>query len=207
MMRRIAAAIAISAALGLAGCQTGPQGSGVRQGVQVTRFHLGQPIARGEIRVEPADPAAAGSLVFVQQAAALERELARLGWTINRGNARTEQVAVMDLRQGSREALRNRPSLSLGMGGGTSNWGRSSVGVGVGATVPIGGPASGTLVATELAVRIQRRSDATVAWEGRAQLEARAGAPLANPVAAAGVLAEALFRDFPGESGQTIRLR
>ena len=81
----------------VSGCQTGPQGSGVQQGVSVTRFHLGQPIARGEIRVEPSDPAAASSLEFSQQAAAVGRELSRLGWTVMPENARSEQVAVVSI--------------------------------------------------------------------------------------------------------------
>ena len=63
------------------------------------------------------------------------------------------------------------------------------------------------IVTTQLEVRIQRRSDATVAWEGRADLESRADSPLASPAAAVDRLAEALFRDFPGESGQTMRVR
>ena len=205
-MKKSVVALAALAAL-LAGCQTTDQGSGVQQGASVTRFHLGQPIARGEIRVEPADPAHANSLEFSQMAASVERELARLGWNVARGNAASEQVAVIRLEQGSREAMRRRSGVSIGVGGGTGGWGRSGVGVGVGGTIPIGGSRSGEIVMTELAVRIQRRSDATVAWEGRADLEARADSPLANPVAAADRLAEALFRDFPGESGQTIRIR
>lgn len=207
MRKFVPAATAVAAALLIAGCQTTDQGSGVRQGADVTRFHLGQPIARGEIRVEPADPAMANSLSFSQQSAAVERELARLGWTVARDNARSEQVALVRIDQGSREALRQRSGLSIGLGGGSGGWGRSGVGVGVGATIPIGSSRSGEIVVTQMEVRIQRRSDATVAWEGRAEIEARADSPLASPVAAAERLAEALFRDFPGESGQTMRVR
>ena len=196
---------ALLAALLVAGCQTTEQGSGVREGVEVLRYHLGQPIARGEIRVEPSDPERANTLEFSQQAAAVERELRRLGWTITPTNARSEQVALIRVEQGRREASRSRSGLSIGVGGGTGGWGRSGVGVGVGTTIPIGG--SGEIVVTELAVRIQRRSDATVAWEGRAELEAREDSPLASPAAAVDRLAEAMFRDFPGESGETMRVR
>jgi hypothetical protein len=38
-------------------------------------------------------------------------------------------------------------------------------------------------------------------------MEARAGTDLASPGAAVDRLAAALFRDFPGESGRTIRVR
>lgn len=185
-----------------AGCAT-DQGAGAQAGASVTRFHLGQEIARGEIRVEPADPALANSLEFAQVAEPVERELARLGWTVARGNAASEQVAVVELSQTGRPGGQ-RSSISIGVGGGSV--GRSSgVGVGVGTTVPLGSPS--TIVTSELSVRIRRRSDATVAWEGRAELEARGGSPLGSAGGAADRLAWALFQDFPGESGRTIRTR
>lgn len=197
---------ALLAAALLAGCASmGDQGSGVQQGASVTRFHLGQPIARGAIRVEPADPAEANSLAFAQIAAPVERELTRLGWTLATANAHTEQVAVVRADQSARLARRGGSSIGIGVGGGTGGY-RSGVGVGVGATIPVG-RRSGEIVVTELGVRIQRRSDATVHWEGRAQMEARAGTPLAQRGAAINRLAGALFQDFPGESGRTIRIR
>lgn len=198
MRNRFALAVMLAAATALAGCAT-DQGMGAREGASVTRFHLGQQIARAEIRVEPGD--SARGLEFAALAAPVERELARLGWTVASGNERSEQVAIVRVQQG-RRAASSGGGLSIGIGGGGY---RSGVGVGVGGTIPLGG--SGPIVVTELSVRIQRRSDATVAWEGRADLEARENAPLANPAAAAEVLAAALFRDFPGESGRTIRVR
>ena len=195
---------AILAAALLAGCATE---TSLDAGASVTRFHLGQQIARSQIAVEPADRADAASLEFSQIAAPVERELTRLGWTVVRGNARSEQVAVVRIDQAVREGQRRRSGLSIGVGGGTGGWGRSGVGVGVGGTVPIGGARPNQIVLTELGVRIQRRSDATVAWEGRAQTEARGGSPMADPRAAADRLASALFQDFPGESGRTIRVR
>lgn len=206
MKKSLTALAALAAAVSMAGCET-LGGSDGRDGASVTRFHLGQPIARGEIRVEPADPARANSLEFTQMAASVERELARLGWNVARGNATSEQVAVIRIDQGSREAMRSRSSVSIGVGAGSGGWGRSGVGGGVSGSIPIGGASSGEIVVTELAVRIQRRSDATAMWEGRAEIEARADSPLSNPVAAVDRLAEAMFRDFPGESGQTIRVR
>ena len=55
---RLARAAIVATAIALAGCaaQTPP--------VQVTRFHLGQPIAPGEVAVEPRNPVAANSLEF-----------------------------------------------------------------------------------------------------------------------------------------------
>jgi hypothetical protein len=157
-------ALFLAAALG--GCETTDRGDRLPQGAAVTRFHLGQPVARGEIRVEPSSEGAA-SPEFGQEEAAIGRELARLGWTVLPAKTTTEQVALVRLNQNARP------------GGGLT---------------------------TELRVRIQRRSDATVGWEGRAETATRAGAA-SDRAALVDRLAEALFRDFPGESGRTIRVR
>ena len=83
------------------------------------------------------------------------------------GNAQSEQVALVDLEQGSREAMRRAP-VSVGVGGGTA-----AVGGGVGAASarpPVG---SVHQIVTDCSKsRIKRRSDGTVAWEGRAVDEA-----------------------------------
>ena len=193
---------ALSALALIAGCAT----DDMVTGASVTRFHLGQPIARGPIAVESVDPRDTGSLEFAQVSASIARELTRLGWTVVPNNA-SEQVAMVSLSQQSREAVR-RSGVSIGIGGGTASYGRhSGVGVGGGVSVPVGGSRTNLIVGTQLGVRIQRRSDATVAWEGRAQTEARAGTPTATRAGAADRLAAALFRDFPGESGRTIRVR
>lgn len=202
-MKKVTSLLMALAATGsLSGCAM-DMGGGVASGASVTRFHLGQPIARGEIRVEAGDPGELGSLELAALAAPIERELARLGWIVASGNARSEQVAIVRLRQG-RRASSSGSGLSIGIGGGSGGY-RSGVGVGVGATIPVGG--SGPIVMSELSIRIQRRSDATVAWEGRASTEARETAALAESAAVADYLASALFRDFPGESGRTIRTR
>lgn len=202
-MKRFASCLGALAGMALlSGCMTdaGPTPP------SVTRFHLGQPIARSVIAIEPSDPADVGSVEFDAVADAVGRELTRLGWTVEKRNARSEQVAVVGVTQESRLAPR-RSGFSIGVGGGTGSYGRhGGVGVGGGVNVPVGRTTS-QLVATQLAVRIQRRSDATVAWEGRADYEARAGTPDAARAAAANRLAAALFRDFPGESGRTIRVR
>ncbi len=194
--------IVLTAASALAGCAM-DMGGGAMTDVGVTRFHLGQPVARGEIRIEGGEAVDMGGPELVVLAAPVERELARLGWTVASGNARSEQVAIVRLRQG-RRAASGGSGLTIGIGGGTGGY-RSGIAGGVGATIPLGG--SGPIVMTELSVRIQRRSDSTVYWEGRAVTEAHENSPLASPQAAADRLAAALFRDFPGESGRTIRVR
>lgn len=183
----------------LAACNTTGKPS-----ANVTRFHLGQPIARGQIAVEAADPAMATGPEFRTYAAAVERQLARLGWSVVQTVGQSEQVALIDVQRGSREMLDQRGPVSVGVGGGTGGWG-SGVGVGVGFN--LGGGGSRERIGTMLSVRIKRRSDGTVFWEGRAVTEARGDSPEADPSAAVERLAEALFRDFPGESGRTIRVR
>jgi hypothetical protein len=180
-MKRFGTALIV--ALALAGCAT-PRGGGVggqAGGIDVNRTHLGQQLARAQIAVEPVNAADANNPEFAAYAGAVQRQLVRLGYTIAPNRPASEQIARVTVQQGSRAAL-------------TTGW-------------PVGlGPASRATasVATLLDVRIQRRSDGTVFWQGRAVVEASPGTARAALVER---LAEALFRDFPGESGRTIRVR
>ena len=188
----------LGAALALAGCAAqAPE-------TRVTRFHLGQPIARGEIVVEPRDPAMAKALEFQTYASAVAEELARVGFRLAPGLAKSELVAVVDVARGTRAMLEESSPFSIGLGGGT--FGRH-VGVGGGVSFPIGKGKTRELIGTELRVQIKRRSDGTVIWEGRAMNEARSDTPYAEPAAAIRRLAAALFQDFPGESGRTITVK
>ena len=188
----------LGSALALAGCAAqAPE-------TRVTRFHLGQPIARGEIAVEPRDPAAAKDLEYQTYARAVAGELARQGFTLAPGVAKSELVAVVDASRGTRAMYQERSPFSVGIGGGSFG---GNVGVGGGVSFPIGKGKTREIIGTELAVQIKRRSDGTVIWEGRAMSEARSGTPYAEPAAAAAKLASALFQGFPGESGRTITVR
>ena len=170
-------------AAALAGCASVTGGSD-GGGVDVTRTHLGQVLARPQIAVEPGNAAASGTPEFRGFAAAVERQLVRHGYSLAPNPAASEQIARVSVQQGSRATL-------------TSGW---PAGLGRGSNRP-------NMVATLLDVRIQRRSDGTVFWQGRAVTEAPADSPNAQPSVAVERLAEALFRDFPGESGRTIRVR
>jgi hypothetical protein len=182
---------AILLALASTACAT-RGGGAAAGGVDVARFHLGeQTIARSQIAIEPFDSADANRSEFPTYAAAVARELTRLGWTVVPGTARTEQIALIDVEQGSREAIAARVAARIG---------RNLPG-------SVGHGSSANLTATLLEVGIRRRSDATVFWEGRAVSEARTGAAEASPSVAVDRLAAAMFRDFPGESGRTIRVR
>lgn len=177
--------IGLAATLGA--CTTGPLAP-ASGGVDVTRFHLSQPFARSQIAVEAADAADRNSPGFPFYRYAVEAQLKRLGWTIVPTSGQSEQIAMIDVEQGSRAALSQRATIG---GGATIGAGRGTA----------------DLVTTLLEVSIRRRSDASVFWEGRADAEARGGSAGADPKQIVPRLAEALFQDFPGESGRTISIR
>ena len=170
-------------------CASGRQESA--GGMEVARFHLGDPVARSQIAIEPFDRADAARPGFPAYAAAVARQLTRLGWTVVGAGNRSEQVALIDVEQGSREAIAALAAARIGRG--------------VAATSAAGNAAN--LTATLLEVGIRRRSDGTMFWEGRAVAEAPTGSSQAAAAAAVEKLAEGLFRDFPGESGRPIRLK
>ncbi len=193
---------ALLLAASLAGCTTTWGGDGgTRYGTEATRFHLGDPIARGQIAIEGVTPGETASPEFRTYADIVARHLARLGWTVVNTVGGSEQVAIVNVQQQSMTDVR-RPPVTIGVGGGSYGW---HGGAGGGVSFPVGGGAH-QLVGTLLEVRIKRRSDGTVFWEGRATTQAPPAAPESQPPAAVEKLAAALFQDFPGESGRTIRL-
>ena len=171
--------------------------------VEVTRFNRaseGVPYGNGSFGVEVAGESSADrSLSASPYVAAVTREMQRVGY---RNQAGTSDV-VAEIRFGARMIRPERRSpVSVGVGGSTGSYG-SGIGLGVG--INLGGGSAAQLQTT-LAVRIIRRSDRLVIWEGTAVQSAKAGSPAAQPAIAASKLAEALFKDFPGVSGETIRV-
>lgn len=177
----------------LAACTTSGGGERAARGggIEVGRFHLGQPVAHAQIAIEPFDRADANRPEFAAYSGAVARQLGRLGWTVVTTPGQSEQIALVAVQQGSREAIAARSAARIGRGVGG---------------LPAAGSSAG-VTATLLEVAIRRRSDGTVFWEGRAVGEARTGTPQAGASAQVDRLAEALFRDFPGESGRIIRVK
>ncbi|GAB5487666.1 MAG: hypothetical protein Pars2KO_12360 [Parasphingorhabdus sp.] len=175
--------------------------------VEVTRFHTAQDqqFAFGSVEVVSAqNEADSNSLEQGTYAAAVMRELQTAGFA-DAGNlsAASEYVARMSVDRFKIDAAGSRRSpVSVGVGGSTGSY-RSGIGLGIG--INLGGRPKNK-VGSELSVRISRRSDDTVVWEGRSYVEAKENSPAAQPGLAASKLAEALFRDFPGQSGETIRV-
>ena len=174
------------------------------QRADVTRFHLGQPVARSTVFVTSADPADASSLEFRTYASAIAEELRQAGFTPAPSLAQAELTAVVDARQMTRESLSYGNGMSVGIGGGT--FGRHT-GVAGSVNFPVGQRRPNEVAVSQLGLQLKRRSDNSVLWEGRATTEARAGSQSAALSTVVPALAAALLRDFPGPSGQTVRVK
>jgi hypothetical protein len=198
------ALIAAMACFTLAGCQT------AIAPVQVTRFHTAAPNADLERGVfQMAAPADSLDEATYQEAVA--RELQRLGYRDVRTAQPTGQAAgapapaalfivTVSSKTEVQAGVKGRSPVSIGVGGGTGGYGG---GVGVGLGFNLGGKPK-DMIFTSLAVSIKRASDSKPIWEGRAETQAKAGTPGAQPGLAAAKLAASLFANYPGESGKTV---
>ena len=205
-MLRSFAALGLTA-IGLAGCTT----AGTLPPTQVIRYHLGTPIARGTIQVQPLSGPATPSLEFQNYAAAVQGELGRVGYAPAAPGATPDFVATVDFSRANRVGPPRRSPISIGLGGssysGGGYRGGGGVGLGGGISFPIGGNRRNEVIVSELAVTIKRRADQSPVWEGRAQGVSDARAPDASTQGLARKLAAALFTGFPGESGRTIEVK
>jgi hypothetical protein len=194
---RIATLSVLSIALMLSGCvvPTGP--------VEVTRFNRvadGQVYGKGSFNVVLSDTTdiALSALPYL---AAVAREMQRLGYTEASKGAASDVVTAITIDVAERR-IDGRSPVSVGVGGNTGGYG-SGVGLGIG--INLSGGAKTQLVTT-LSVKIRRSGDNLVVWEGNASQAAGKSSPAAQPGIAASKLAEALFKDFPGVSGETLRV-
>ncbi|RYD53927.1 MAG: DUF4136 domain-containing protein [Sphingomonadales bacterium] len=172
--------------------------------IDVTRYHLGQPITeRTTVAVEPIGADATVSPEYQLYADAVRAELQQLGYVPGGIDMASGYIAAVGFVRTSRGAYRERPPVTIGLGGGSYGGGRRG-GVGVGGDVAFGiGGKTRELYMSELSVQLRRRSDNTTIWEGRAITESAGD----QPVETAARLARALFKGFPGESGVTITVK
>ncbi|WP_417595830.1 DUF4136 domain-containing protein [Parasphingorhabdus sp.] len=189
------------AALLLSGC------TAMTPPVDVTRFHNAQvaPIVPGSVIIRPnmTDEGHNRSIEYTSYSAALLRELQRVGFSEALDDAKSSDYIVRyTLERAVLSASGSRSPVSVGVGGSTGSYG-SGVGLGIG--IDLSGPPKDKIV-TELSVRLTKRDSGEIVWEGRASVEAKDGSPASQPGLAAAKLADALFKDFPGESGTTIRV-
>ncbi len=182
----------MAAALALSACSTTPTAT-------VLSFHQ-QPPARGTITIQPADAQQAGSLEFGAQADAVRRELVRAGYAVVPGT-QAQFRAVVTLQTTERMSPGRSSGVSIGLGGGFSS---GHVGMGTSVSVPVGGkPRPGVATTTTLSVAIVETRGSAI-WEGRSSLETEASGQ--QGTALAPILAETLFKDFPGTSGKTVQV-
>lgn len=196
-------ALLLAAAGLLAACATT---GGYPASTDVIRYHLGAPVERGTVVVQPAgggDGLSSG-LAAQPYSLAVSRALGVAGYAPATAGGDTQFIALVDVRQVSREERRPSP-FSIGLGGGGFSGGRGGgVGIGGGVGFPIGSGRRTTIDATELTVLIKRRVDQSPVWEGHARTVAPRAADMQLT---ADRLAQALFTGFPGESGRTITVR
>ncbi len=171
--------------------------------IETTRFHLGQEIARGDVRVLPNDPSLADSLETRQYAEVIGQEFGSAGFRMASATA-VDEVVLFSVNRVVRPAGPARAPLTIGIGGGTGGGG---FGIGVGTSFPVGKPKARELVSYELHLRLRRERDNAVIWEGRARTEAAMTTAGADPRTAVARMTRALLKDFPGESGKTITVK
>ena len=186
---------AIALAAGLTGCMT-PVGP-----VEVTRFHVPDTsvLAKGSISVEPAAGNSADSLEWRSYQAAVARQLVLLGYT-EAAAGQGAQVAQLRYSRDTYRPERARGPVSVGMSGSTGSYG-SGIGLGIGIDLSGRPPEQSS---TELGVIIRNRATSEALWEGRASFAVSAKSPLSQTALAAPKMAEALFKTFPGQSGETV---
>jgi hypothetical protein len=190
-------ALALAASLGACVAPVGP--------VEVTRFHdplAASRLGTGPITVVLGEGMQAGRLEADSYAAAVSRELAKAGYNLTDQGAAGGQRAVLMVEREAYGGETARSPVSIGIGGSTGSFG-SGIGIGIG--LNLSGPPP-QQITTRLSLRIEG-ADGKALWEGRAQFTARADSPLSQTQLGAAKMAEALFRDFPGNNGETVEVR
>jgi hypothetical protein len=205
MTSYLPAALLAAASLALGGCATAVPP------VEVTRFHGNAPAGwasgtRYAVDEAPlGDPAAmiganAASLEWSSYRTAVEQQLQRQGLVAAANGERAPLKVRIGFDRNEQAPAARRSPVSVGVGGSTGSYG-SGVGLGVGINLG-GGPKR--MADLQLSVRIDDAASGQALWEGRALTAVPVKAPASQPSLAAAKLAEALFKDFPGESGRTI---
>lgn len=180
----------------------------------VTRFQT-LPAPSGQtIAIEPIDGELPGSLEFRTYAAVLQQQLATAGFTVVPDRGSAALVARFGFGLGApRERIETTPGWGGGWGWGgwgggwygRGAWGWPGYGWGWGGPGWWGAPSvsSTTIFPSFVDLTIFRTADGVSLFEGRAQATTEEDSlPVLVPQ-----LVEALFVGFPGNSGQTVRVK
>lgn len=196
-------ALPAAMALGLAACAPSPFKA------DVSRFAVPLPAPAGQtFAVVAEDPKLVGGLEFGTYADAVAAELTQLGYVRAASPESADMLVRFDYRvDGGRERVRTDPGVGFGPWGRWGGWGGGwgGGGWGLGFNDPfLGGPdvRSYTIYTSGVEVKIDRRADGQRLFEGRAEAVSRSNRlPRLVPN-----LVDALFTDFPGNSGETVRI-
>ncbi|MCF8475271.1 MAG: DUF4136 domain-containing protein [Emcibacter sp.] len=178
--------------LSLSGCSSGVVNN-------VTRFHS-LPTPKGEtIEVVSLNSALQNSLEFGQYAELVGSRLGAFGYVPPQGTASELVARIGYYIQASNRIIDDGPrsSVGVGMGGGSHH---SSVGVGI--SIPIGNNEPRVDYIRTLTLDIIRRADGIKLYEGKVTSQGPEGLPMVMPS-----LIEALFQNFPDESGTSSKVR
>jgi hypothetical protein len=173
---------------GLAACASIPAPSPA----EVTRFHdaAALPAAEtGTVFIASAPGAEENALELSPYKSAVAQELSRLGYS----EASADQA--MFVAQISADRFR------IGEDGGK----RGPVDLGIG--INLGGGGSRERIGHEMRVMIRNKETNQTIWEGRAEFTASPKSEFVSPAQSATVLAEALFSEFPGNNGETVKVK
>lgn len=188
-------------ATSLAACVASPRVSPV----EVTRFHAPTTIAQlgtGTIFIESAPGEDGDSMDLAPYKAAVANELAKLGYAeASRENA--DHIAQVRVARYVDRPEQKRSPVSVGVGGGTGSFG-SGVGLGIG--INLGG-GKREMLGTDLGVMIRDKQSSDVLWEGRSSISVSDNSQFADSGANASAIADALFREFPGNNGETVEVK
>jgi len=201
-------ALPAAVALGLSACAPAPFKA------DVSRFTVPLPAPAGQtFAVVAEDPKLAGGLEFATYANAVAGELTKLGYAQAASPESADMLVRFDYRvDNGRERVRTDYTgggLGLGVGrwgpwGRWAGWGPYGA-WGYGFNDPFfGGPEvrSFTVYTSAIDLKIDRRADGQRLFEGKAEAVSRSNRlPRLVPN-----LVDALFTDFPGNSGETVRI-
>lgn len=193
-------ALSLFIALLLSGCVT-PVGP-----TEVRRFHAIENAAAAtsqRIAVIPSERFTGGDLEFRVYAQAVESALAAQGYTVVAASASPDQLAMVDYSSQARRVENRRGPVSVGVGGGTGGF-RTGLGGGLGLNL---GGGSSERVFADMRITIEQASDRARLWEGEASGEAKQGSPEAETRTFAAKLVNAMFTNFPGESGESFEVK
>lgn len=170
--------------------------------VEVTRFSAApaSPIPPGPIAVQQAAGVDPASAEFAIYRSAVAKALETAGFQTAGSDA--PYVALVQVDRLVSAPGERRGPVSVGGGASTGTYG-SGVGLGVG--INLSPPPAGE-IRMQMAVSIRPAGGGDAIWEGRAGFTATDNSEYADAPAAAARLATALFKDFPGNSGETIEV-